>query len=96
MKYSGERISYLSDRITAAIIDSGEPGIGGYVEIKSAVVRALRAQVAKEEKTEEKVRSKILSLSRKVEEGTREWELLFRQYLEEEHSKSAATRKEWL
>ena len=34
-----------------------------------------------------KVRSKIASLSRRVPEGSREWDVLYRQYLEEERRK---------
>jgi hypothetical protein len=34
-----------------------------------------------------KVRSKIQSLSRRVPEGSREWDVLYRQYLEEERRK---------
>ncbi len=95
MKIKGERISYLADKITAALLDDKELGISAYVEVKSAIVRALKDEVSREELIEEKIKEKINSLASKVEEGSREWELLYRQYYEEEVSKRAAIHKEW-
>jgi uncharacterized protein len=52
-------------------------------EIKGALISYLRVDDA----LDERVRKKIASLSRRVTEGTAEWNVLYRQYLEEEKRK---------
>ena len=48
------------------------------------IKRALDGQRERESKLDEIVRRKIASLSRKVPPGSREWDILYQRYLEEE------------
>ncbi|MEK7773605.1 MAG: DUF507 family protein [Deltaproteobacteria bacterium] len=54
-------------------------------EIKRAIVEYLQV----EDGADSAARSKIRSLSRDVPEGSREWEILYRKYFEEETSKKS-------
>lgn len=96
MKLSGERILYLSDIIARELLSSGDLGIDESMEeVKSAVVRAFNREVKREEEIEERVRAKIASLSRNVQEGSSEWEVLYHKYYEEEMSKRKRVAKSW-
>ena len=51
--------------------------------VKQTIINYLKT----EEEIEEKVRKKIESQSKQIIEGSREWEILFRKYYEEEIQK---------
>lgn len=52
-------------------------------EIKKTITNELKAG----EDIDEAVRKKLLSLSKKLVEGSTEWEVLYKKYFEEEESK---------
>ncbi len=96
MDISGDRITYLADKMTKALLDEEEIGSdAGFGEIKSAVIRAFRKEQRKEEKIRDRVRSKIESLERHIQEGSKEWEDLYQEYYEEEISKRTKLRQIW-
>lgn len=85
MRLSEDRISHLSRLIMTGIVDSGfvepaQPPEKVYREIKKSVIAELEA----EEELDAAVRRTIQSLSRKVPEGSAEWTVLYRKFMEEE------------
>jgi hypothetical protein len=78
------RISHLSHRLRGALRD------GGLAEFPddAAAHREAKAVLASYARAEEEVdafaRDRISRLSRRVPEGGREWDILYRKYFEEE------------
>lgn len=84
MKITDERISYLSRAFAAALTQNnllaGTTEDAAFKEIQ----RGFILYVQKEAIIDRKVRAKIESLSRGVPEGSSEWDILYRQYYNEE------------
>ena len=85
MRLSEDRISHISHLILNGIIDDElvellQPKEKLLREIK----RTLSAALQYEDEAEMAVRRKFQSLSRKVPEGSAEWLVLYRKFLEEE------------
>ncbi len=87
MRLTEDRISHLSrlvlDRLYKDdLVDFPDEGMA-LREAKAVFAAYARA----EEEADAAARRKIASLSRRVPEGGREWEILYRKYLEEEMSR---------
>ena len=87
MRLTEDRISHLSrlvlDRLYKDdLADFPDEGMA-LREAKAA----FQAYVRAEDEVDTFARRKIASLSRKVPEGGREWEILYRKYFEEEFAK---------
>ncbi len=87
MRLTEDRISHLShividrlDRDDVADFPDEPAALREAKAVFSAYARA-------EEEADAAARRKIASLSRRVPEGGREWEILYRKYLEEEMSR---------
>ena len=85
MRLSEDRISHLSHLILDMIvrnrnIDLIQPEEKLLREIKHTIAGELKF----EDEADEAARRTIQSLSRKVPEGSREWDVLYRKYFEEE------------
>lgn len=87
MRLSEDRISHLAHLISDGIwkddlVDykSDEKAL---LEIKRAIIDYLRV----EDEADSFARDKIRSLSRDVPEGSREWDILYKKYFEEERAK---------
>ena len=82
-RLSDSRIEAISLAVVRAL--KAEPGLE--VSAEGASVRltaaALKRIFQADPELDRAVRARIASLSRKVEEGGREWDLLYRQYSEE-------------
>jgi hypothetical protein len=87
MQLSYEKISHISNLIVDGIIklDLGkvENRERVYQEVKRTIIDFLRI----DEVIDEIVRNKINSYSRKIVEGSREWDVMYRKFYEEELSK---------
>ncbi len=85
MRLSEDRISHLSHLIQDMLIRNRNIDI---LETEERVLRETKRTIADELKFEddadEAARRTIQSLSRKVPEGSREWDVLYRKYREEE------------
>ena len=85
MRLSEDRISHLSHLIQDMLIRNRNIEI---LETEERVLRETKRTIADELKFEdeadEAARRTIQSLSRKVPEGSREWDVLYRKYREEE------------
>lgn len=87
MRLSDERISHIAHLISEGIwkddlVDFTDDAMA-LREIKDVI----RGFLSLEDNADDKARAKIQSLSRDVPEGSREWDVLYKQYLEEELSK---------
>lgn len=84
MRLTEDRISHLShllvDRLYKDDVADFPDEAAALREAKGAFLAFVRA----EEEVDAFVRRKIASLSRRVPEGSREWDVLYRKYFEEE------------
>ena len=87
MRLTEDRISHLShlvvDRLDRDDVADFPDEAAALREAKAVFASYARA----EEEADAAARRKIASLSRRVPEGGREWEILYRKYLEEEMSR---------
>ena len=87
IRFSEGRLSYLAHDIVATLRREGLADVTNERLALSEIKRWLDADRDREAKIDELVRRKIASLSRKVPPGSREWDILYQRYLEEEHRK---------
>ena len=87
MKFSEARLSHLAHQIVAVFRSEGLAEIENDRLALNEIKRALDSQRDQEAKLDEIVQRKILTLSRRVVPGSREWDVLYQRYLEEEHRK---------
>lgn len=91
MRISDGRINYLSRRIAEALVSGQMAGEGDPDRLSREVKRGLNFYIQQEAAIDQKVRKKIGSLRRGVPEGSDEWDILYRQYYEEEMEKNSLT-----
>jgi hypothetical protein len=87
MRLSEGRISYLAHQIVATLKKEGLAEIESERHVLAEIKRTLEHQHDQEAELDAIVRRKIASLSRNVPPGSREWDVLYRRYLDEEHQK---------
>ncbi len=85
MRLSEDRIYHLSHLIQDALLRNRNIDI---LQPEERILREIKHTITEELKFEDEAdaaaRKTIQSLSRKVPEGSREWDVLYRKYLEEE------------
>ena len=91
MRLSDDRISHIAHLLSDGIwkddlVDFTDEG-KALSEIKKAIADYLKV----EDEADTVARNKIRSLSRDVPEGSREWDILYKKYFEEEASKKGFT-----
>ena len=84
MRFSEGRQSHLAHPIIQALRDEGLASVDNDRHVLLEIKRVLSAGDSAEAAIDMAVRRKIESLSRKVPPGSREWEILYRQYHQEE------------
>jgi len=87
MMFSEERIYHLAHLITDSI---WKTELVDYNDEEKAVHEAKKVLLdyfSKDEKVDNLVRSRIASIKRGIYEGSREWEVLYKKYYEEEMKK---------
>ena len=87
MRLSDSRISHLSHLIVDGLRKERLATFGSEGRALAETKQALRDFFQKEDAIDEAVRHKIASLSRHVPPGSREWDVLYRKYFEEEARK---------
>lgn len=89
MKLSDDKVAHLSHVVFDALVKSGAAEVPDKDDARAR--RELKQAIAKtvtgEEELEETVRKKVLSYSRKVVEGSQEWDILFHKHYQEELKK---------
>ena len=94
MKLSHERCVHLSHLLINAMEDDdGIDFLGDLNDIRLRILNILEAELIKEDEMEEAIRRKIAAQRRDLPEGSAEWDLLFRKYLEEEVKKVKRVRE---
>jgi len=84
MKLSEDRISHISHLIWDALYDDD---LVDYPDDDAALLgikRAFNECMKTEDQIDDFVRQKIASLKRGVQEGSREWDIMYKKYFEEE------------
>ena len=87
MTLSEDRINFLSHEILRVLRTKGG---AQYLEDRKAlagVKQSIHEFGALLDVVDTKIRQKISSLKRQIPDGSREWDLLYRQYFDEEMSK---------
>lgn len=87
MKVSDGRINYLSRHIARALMTDQLVEGADLDTLAKEVKRGFVFFFQREETIDKKVRGKIASLKRGVPEGSAEWDVLYRQYYNEEIDK---------
>jgi hypothetical protein len=87
MRFSEGRQSYLAHLIVKTWRDEGLAAIENERLALMEIKRVLTLDHVADDRIDAAVRRKIASLSRQVPPGSREWEVLYRQYYEEERRK---------
>ncbi len=86
-RLSESRISHLAHLIIDGLWKNDLADFPNEARALAETKIALREFFNREDHLDEIVRRKILSLSRPVPFGSREWDILYRKYLEEERQK---------
>jgi len=94
MKLSHERCVHLSHLLINAMEDDDDiEFMGDLNDIRLRILNIVESELIKEEEMEEAIRRKIAAQRRDLPEGSAEWDLLFRKYLEEEVNKVKRVRE---
>lgn len=87
MLFSEDRISHLAHLLTDCI---WKDNLVDYKDEDKAIKQAKRVLLdyfSKDERVDDMVRQRIASLKKGVYEGSREWDVLYKKYYEEEMNK---------
>ncbi len=94
MRLSRGKINHLSKLVVDAL--DGDPGVRlqkDFNVVRLKVVSIITEEVKRDSMVNELVREKISSQKRDFPEGGREWEILYRQYYQEEVEKHRPPRE---
>ena len=87
-RLSREKINYLSRQILNLLFSNDEVEfLDDSNEIRLTIVRAIEEEMRLYESLDRKAVEKIQSQKKSIEEGSREWEILYRKYYNEELAK---------
>ena len=87
MRFSEGRKSYLAHLIVSTLSKEGLAAVENERLVLAEVKQVLEQDHETDARLDAVVRKKIASLSRRVPPGGREWDILYRQYYEEESRK---------
>ena len=87
MRFSEARTSYLAHQIVKTLRQEGLADIENERHVLTEIKRILGQEHAADGRLDLIVRRKIASLSRNIPPGSREWDVLYRQYYAEESRK---------
>ncbi len=88
MRISEDKIAHLSHIVFDALVKSGAAeALEEDAKVRRELKQAIAKSVKSEDELEETVRKKVLSYSRKIMEGSPEWDILFRKHYQEELKK---------
>lgn len=93
MKLSREKLIHLSHLIVAGL--EGTPGVKLQQErndVRLVILDVLHDAMKLEDEIDATVRRKIMTQKREIPEGSREWDVLYRKYYEEETDKYRKVR----
>lgn len=83
MKFSDDRISHLARLVEEGLLKSGLVSTPDHDRTSREIKKLMIEFFKVEEGADQDARGKIAGLKRQVAEGSREWEILYRQYFDE-------------
>jgi hypothetical protein len=87
-RLSREKINYLSKRILESLSRNDRVEfLDDANEIRLTIVRSIEEEMKLYEELDKRAIDKIQSQKKAIEEGSREWEILYRKYYNEELNK---------
>lgn len=87
-RLSREKINYLSRQVLNALLQNDQVEfLDDDNEIRLTIVRSIEEEIRLYEQLDKKAVEKIQTQRRAIEEGSREWEILYRKYYNEELAK---------
>jgi len=87
-RLSREKINFLSKRILEVLSkNEGVEYLDDPNEVRLSIVRAIEDEMRLYDQLDKKAIDKIRTQKKPIEEGSREWEILYRKYYNEELSK---------
>jgi len=87
-RLSREKINYLSRQILNLLSNNDQVEfLDDLNEIRLTIVRAIEEEMRLYDSLDKKAIEKIQSQKKTIEEGSREWEILYRKYYNEELAK---------
>ena len=87
-RLSREKVNFLARQVLNSLLKNDQVEfLDDDNEIRLAVVRSIEEEIRLYEQLDKKAVEKIQSQRRAIEEGSREWEILYRKYYNEELSK---------
>lgn len=84
MKLSEDRISHIAHKIWDALYDEDLVDYPDETRALQGIKTAMARYLKTDDEIDEAVRETIASLKRGVAEGSREWEILYQKYYEDE------------
>jgi len=88
IRLSREKINYLARVILDALFENDQVEfMDESNEIRLAIVRSIEKEIKLYDVIDQKAIEKIQSQKKSIEEGSREWDILYRKYYNEEISK---------
>ncbi|MCK4738615.1 MAG: DUF507 family protein [Deltaproteobacteria bacterium] len=87
MRLSEDRISHIAHLIVDGIYDDDLVDLVDDDDVLKEVKLSISSYLKIEDDADNMARDKIKSLSREVPEGSREWDILYKKYFEEETEK---------
>ncbi len=87
MTLSDDRINYLSHLILKELRAKGGANFPDEAKVLAGVKQAIHQFGSLLDTLDTQIRKKIGTLKRNIPEGSREWDLLYRQYFDEELAK---------
>lgn len=85
MLLSDDKISHLSHVILTCVKKTPAARLKGNEELSlREIKRVLASELAEEEQTDRSVRTRLASYSRRLVEGSPEWDIMYRKLFEEE------------
>lgn len=87
-RLSKEKINHLSKLLVNALYKNDQVDfLDEPNEVRLIIVRAIEEEMKLYDQLDRKAREKIASQKKQIEEGSQEWEILYRKYYNEELSK---------
>jgi hypothetical protein len=87
-RLSREKVNYLARQVLNCLMKNDQVEfLDDDNEIRLAIVRSIEEEIRLYEQLDKKAIEKIQSQRRAIEEGSREWEILYRKYYNEELGK---------
>lgn len=88
VRLSREKINYLSRQILNALFEEDEVEfLDEPNEIRLSIVKSIEEELKLYDQLDKKAIQKIETQKKSIKEGSREWEILYRKYYNEEISK---------